>query len=232
MKKMFCTFLIGCSVCAFSEPAHGTDVETDNVFANITTLITFKSDDKNYICSGVVINKTHVLTAAHCGQAPAASYSISFPNISNNRAYKVKSISVHENYFPRQKGNDLAMLTLDTPLVQNDYITLSNNPLSIGDSLYILGYGGIEGERPNPKGNILQKSPVKINGFSDDSTFFRYDVSYYGACHGDSGGPLINERNELAGIVSGGDNCGTPNAIEYDTNTYLYNNWIISKANN
>lgn len=231
MKKMFYTFLICSSVSGFSEPAHGTDIPTNDSLANITTLISFKQDGNHYLCSGVVINKTHVLTAAHCGQANAKDYIISFPNISDNTVYKVKAVSVHENYIVNKRANDLAMLTLATPLNQNDFVKLSNTPLNVGDNLYVLGYGAIEGEQPNPKGNVLQKSPIKVGGFTDNNTFIRYDVSYYGACHGDSGGPLVNDKYELAGLVSGGDNCGTSNAVEFDTNTYLYNNWIINKAN-
>jgi len=51
-----------------------------------------------------------------------------------------------------------------------------------------------------------------------------------GSCYGDSGGPVVCNRENglyvLCGIVSGGEGCGRPGFPDVDTRVSYYTDWI------
>jgi S1-C subfamily serine protease len=100
---------------------------------------------------------------------------------------------------------DLAALLIERPGVEP--VALSRHVPELGDPLTIAGYGG---------GNYRQASGWMIAYYAPDRNLPHevLEIST-GARFGDSGGPIFNEKGELAGVLFGsasnltnGSHCG------------------------
>jgi S1-C subfamily serine protease len=91
--------------------------------------------------------------------------------------------------------NDLALLKVDairTPLHVRDA-----NALSRGQKVFTLGYPLVSLQGQEQKATFGQVNA--LSGYQDDKRFAQIDVPIQ---PGNSGGPLINERGEVVGVVT------------------------------
>jgi len=136
--------------------------------------------------------------------------------------YTVDQIHVHCNFDKPLYHNDIALLHLSSPIEFNDVttnITLADiDELQEGDKLTFAGWGSTEAM--GTYGRYLQEAsgtylPVepcqeKLQNY-DDVDLGHVCVQMEagkGACHGDTGGPLIDEHQRLVGIGNWGVPCG------------------------
>ncbi len=141
--------------------------------------------------SGVLVARTQsraiVLTAAHSFREAVGDPIVTFPN---GKSYTGKLVKIDKLW-------DLAAIEIDKP---GDVmpIALSKQVPAIGDEIHLIGYGG--DRYRSVVGRVLQYlAPGKGNTPSE-----LIEVGK-NVRHGDSGGPMVDRRGFLAGIIGGSD---------------------------
>lgn len=156
-------------------------------------------------------------------------------------SYPVEEKILHENFSPNPLQNDVALLKLSTniqfgPLVQP--IALCNYDVYVGQPLTVIGWGQIDAH--SGLSNDLKYLPYPVIDINEcryklaqvdlwvaDGVICTYSAPNSGSCNGDSGGPLIDEKGSLVGIVSWGIPCAQGFPDMY-THVGSFLNWIMS----
>jgi secreted trypsin-like serine protease len=175
---------------------NGTPVSTENsAFVKVEV--------GSGLCSGTVIGRRGILTAAHCfSDRPSAA---DVDVVIDDRRYRAKSYRIHPNFRSNQLY-DLATIRLQKQ------IPSSITPISVlstvprkGMSLEMYGYGKDEsGDHGVLKVGFMTVRSVR-------SRYFRAIQSDtgYNSCNGDSGGPALLKVNGISqgilGVIVRGD---------------------------
>ncbi|KAK7863849.1 hypothetical protein R5R35_003333 [Gryllus longicercus] len=187
-------------------------------------------------CGGSLIDNIHILTAAHC-VAHMSSWDVARltvhlgdHNIKTNYEVrhivkKVKRVVRHRGFDSRTLYNDVAVLTLDSPVTFTQQVRPvclpSGNALYAGQTATVIGWGSLRESGRQPE--ILQEVSIPI--WTNNECRAKYGSAAPGgivehflcagydgkdSCSGDSGGPLMinNGRWTQVGIVSWGIGCG------------------------
>jgi len=170
-------------------------------------------------CTGTVIARDLVLTAAHCVQ-PKSDYAVVIPGTAP-RIVPVTKIVLHPRYDPRQfetrrPSPDMAIVKIAEPLPPNyrvaKLVTTAAFPKH-GTMFVLAGFGFAKDNDPRSAGTL--RSVTLPNVGSTGDSMIRVSAgngSIAGACIGDSGGPAFLD-GEVAGVIGwtsipAGKNCG------------------------
>ncbi|XP_062124237.1 chymotrypsin-2 [Drosophila sulfurigaster albostrigata] len=200
-------------------------------------------------CGGVVINETWILTAASCVSGLRArnviavtgtvdTYNFSSPY------YLVDEIHIHCNFDKPLYHNDIALLHVNENIELNDetaIIPLNEiDELQEGEKLSFAGWGtpSADGTRSRyllkSDGTYIDVEKCRSElGDTEDVDLGHVCVQMAagkGTCHGDTGGPLINEQGELVGIGNWGVPCGLGYPDVY-ARVAFYSDWIRTIIN-
>lgn len=190
-------------------------------------------------CGGTIRDATHVITAAHCLEDTSAADITVVAGFSDRagtdptmQRAAVSAITSHPAYDPATTNNDLAILTLATPLTLDGTNAVALPVVRSGESsenawALISGWGDDESDGMQPQ--QLARATIQVYG---DAACANYADSFIAAtmlcagwtngtdytidtCQGDSGGPLArlvgaDTADTLIGIVSWGDGCADP----------------------
>jgi len=182
-------------------------------------------------CTGTVVAKRVVVTAAHCLEGVRAS-SIRFALGSSARSPQaslgVTRAVIHPQYDARAIRNDIGVLVLSqdapvTPIAINGSMTSS----WVGRPLDFVGFGATNGWSGAGSGT---KRAVTIAVSQVGATQFAYADRTKNTCFGDSGGPAFAKDESgglvLVGVTSYGDQTCTQYGV--DTRVDAYKSFIAA----
>lgn len=147
--------------------------------------------------SGVIVKPNKILTATHVITKPNNQkykpFSIKyFPNSETSKFIKVKKIEQYKN-------TELTLLTLENDIDDIKPLKISSDKIHQDDKLKLIGYHKVNNNQINQytsKGkNIFVRDDLHNK---DQKVIFNHMKNHKGM----SGGPLLNDKNEVVGISS------------------------------
>lgn len=175
------------------------------------------------ICSGVVIAKRTVLTAAHCVEDvdPSTLKIYSGEDVANatdQTQFDIAEIAIHPQFWQGYlSGNDLATITTvaDLPVEPASLVLPEDLTQLPPKSVLIVGYGVTNNDRSQSTFGIKNWARADIQGFFGDELYTGNHMS--DTCSGDSGGPAFLEtRGKLRKLFAVTSRGPTPCAQDLD----------------
>jgi secreted trypsin-like serine protease len=199
-------------------------------------------------CTGALIAPRLVLTAAHCVQAGALYKIVEYGADKQPRLRDVKTIAIHPAFnmqaiTAHRATADVALLQLEMPPDGKNPAMLGvpQVPIVAGSRFTIVGIGvAIRGE--GSSGGTVRVAGLVATGQPGTLQIRLVDPAAQGtrqglgACTGDSGGPVFEDRQgtpAIVGVISwstgpnGSAGCGGLTGV---TPLTLYRDWILQTA--
>jgi hypothetical protein len=177
------------------------------------------------LCTGTVVAKRWVLTAAHCVEGGLSGAVFAFGNSVDapTRVVQVNGGQAHPQYDADRIVNDIALVRLASDAPVAPLPMAGSLAGTEGESLTFVGFGVTSG-RTDDSGT---KRSVVIPLAELDATTFMYTVRGRNTCSGDSGGPAFLQQNGVA-VVAGVTSYGDASCRQYgvDTRVDVYRGWI------
>ena len=216
----------------------------DGVGRSVVTVV----GSRGNFCTGALIAPTIVLTAAHCVQ-PGADYKIVEYGADRQPSLQdVKSVAIHPGFnmqamLAHRATADVALLQLGSPAKGKTPSTLGlpNIPIIVGSRFTIAGIGvTVRGD--GRSGGIIRVAGLVATGKPGTLQIRLVDPvnqgsrDGLGACTGDSGGPVFEDKQSgpsIIGVVSwstgpnGSAGCGGLTGV---TPLTLYRDWLLQTA--
>jgi secreted trypsin-like serine protease len=239
MKKRHLIFaaMLSLTCSPASAIVGGGAPSTDGVARSVVTIV----GSRGNFCTGALIAPKVVLTAAHCVQ-PGADYKIvDYGADRQPKLQDVKTVAIHPGFKMQAMLNhvataDVALLQLAAPMVGTPEI-----PIQVGGRFTIAGVGvtvrgdGKSGGTIRVAGLIATGKPgtLQIRLVDPVGQGTRDGM---GACTGDSGAPVFEDKQSgpaIIGVVSwstgpnGTAGCGGITGV---TPLTLYRDWLMQTA--
>jgi V8-like Glu-specific endopeptidase len=231
----------------------GQAVPASSRFARMSVEIIIKYSSGTALCTGTLIGKDTVLSAAHCvknestGESPEKVVVLLNPTRNpletSPKMIEASKFTVHPGYADVMDGSgirrpihDLSLLRLDSPVTVGPDAMIADLPtaeLPANTDVVLAGYGKTDANDDNSIGKLFfawtTGSPIRVGGFSNSDTQIRLEGVQ--PCNGDSGGPVFRATETtavLVGVTSNVMNNCTVNGTEMSVFSHL--SWIKQTA--
>jgi len=211
------------------------------------SVITIVGSRGNF-CTGVLIAPKLVLTVAHCVQPGAVYKIVDYGQNQQPQLHDVRTIAIHPAFnmqaiIAHRASADLALLQLESPPQEKQAAVFASPqaPIIAGSAFSIAGVGvAIRGE--GKSGGTVRVAGLVAIGRPGTLQIRLVDPvgqgtkDGLGACTGDSGGPVFEDRQGgpvVVGVISwstgpnGGSGCGGLTGV---TPLTRYQDWISQTA--
>jgi S1-C subfamily serine protease len=162
------------------------------------------------LCTGVAIAPDLVLTAAHCVQGNG-KFKLLASEGRSSPMREVAGVAAHPQFSSRMDAPDLALLKVGAQsALKLAPAALSERrvPPAVGDRFIVAGFGvAVQGDRKSA-GKLRAATLVATDRPSSQQLSLidpqkLGEAAGLGVCHGDSGGPVLDENDHtLVGIIS------------------------------
>jgi secreted trypsin-like serine protease len=246
MIQQFIRLAMVASVLALTQPAFamvgGGSAPSPAVASAIVTIV----GSHGTSCTGTLIARDIVLTAAHC-IAPGTTYKMVDYKSKPPRLLDIKRAAMHPQFnmqslLAHRATADVALLQLASPLAAQPAILAGAlTPVAVGQRLTVVGMG--VAVRDNGRsGGVVRAASLNVTGRPGTLQIRLVDPltnnarAGLGACTGDSGAPAFLDSNGgsvIVGVVSwstGANNASGCGGFTGVTPLALYRDWILRTA--